>query len=665
MFRGRKLISGIAMIAVAWFVWNWINTPSVRPYESATAKTPPTDTSWPQYGNTAGGVRYSVLDQINRSNVGRLKLAWSYQTGELAAIEKGTEPFNPWEATPILVSGNLVACSPVGRVFALDPATGKEKWTFDPRVKLSTAGHSFVKCRGLSSFEDFSLPEGTLCRARLIYGTGDLRAIALDAATGKRCPDFGNNGEVQFDPGGRQAFPQEVQIQSPPAMVNDVAVFGSTMADMLHVDAPSGMIRAIDARSGRLLWTFDPIPRSDSDPAASSWGKGSAKYVGAGNAWSLLSADSENDLVFIPTTSPSVDIYGGYRPGENRYTDSLVALRGRTGKMVWHFQFIHHDLWDGDVPAQPILLELMHHGKKVPAVVQLTKQGMIFVFNRLTGEPLFPIEERPVPQKGTVPGEWLSPTQPFSTLPGLSQQGMKPEDAWGFTLWDKRACRKRIESLHNEGLFTPPGLQGTIFMPSGAGGANWGGGAITPEGTLIVDSLNMPAVMRLLPREQWNPNDHGSVMSGLYFAQNGTPYVANLSFLVSPLGAPCSKPPWAKLTAVDLVSGRIKWQVPFGTIEKLMPWIHLPLAMGTPHAGGPIVTKGGLAFIAATIDDKFRAFDLDSGEVLWQTQLPAGGQSTPMTYAVGGTQYIAIEAGGHPYYNTTRGDYLLAYALQH
>jgi quinoprotein glucose dehydrogenase len=652
----------LTVLALSLLGWMWWAEPRMMPYHSRSADRLPADSSWPQYGNSPGGLRFSPLDQINRSNVDRLRVAWMYETGELAAVKSGKEPFNPWEATPILIGGTLIGCSPAGRVFALDPATGKPRWTFDPKVTLSEPGHAFVKCRGLSSFEDARTSSEQLCHIRVIYGTEDLRAIALDAATGRPCPDFGEGGQVQFD-GGAQKFPNEVQIHSPPAMVGDVAVFGSTIADMLRVDAPSGKIRAIDARSGQLLWTFDPVPRDDSDPAASTWGRGSAKFVGAGNAWSLLSADAENDLVFIPTTSPSVDIYGGYRPGANRYTDSLVAIRAHTGQLVWHFQFVHHDLWDYDVSSQPLVIDLLHEGKKVPAVVQLTKQGMIFAFNRLTGEPLFPVKERKVPQSGAVTGEWLSPTQPFSTLPALVQQGVKPDDAWGFTPIDRHDCRMKIQRLHSEGLYTPPSLEGTIAMPSSAGGMNWGSGAIDPDsGTLIVDTLHMPAILRLVPRAQWD-GSHGTVLTGLFFPQEGTPYVFNLSFLTSSWGAPCTAPPWGRLTAVDLVSGKIKWQVALGSIERLMPWLHLPLVLGAPQAGGPIVTKGGLAFIAASADDKFRAFDIETGNKLWEVKLPAGGQSTPMTYAVGGRQYVVLVAGGHPYYNTGQGDYILAYAL--
>lgn len=644
------------------------SSPRMLPYDSPSANVPPVNTRWPQYGNTPGGLRYAPLDQINRSNVEDLEVAWVYQAGELDKINSGKQPFNPWQATPILVADTLIACTPSARVIALDPASGKERWSFDPQLSLSPLGHAFVKCRGVSSYTDPQIPETELCHTRVIWGTGDLRVFALDARIGQRCPDFGvaegTPGEIQLDEGGPLDFPNEIQIHSPPAMVGHIAVFGSTLDDMRRVDAPSGMIRAVDARSGERLWTWDPVPRDDSDPAAATWGRGSNKIVGAGNAWSLLSADPEHNLVFVPTTSPSVDFEGSYRPGENRYTDSLVALNASNGEVVWHFQFVHHDLWDYDVASQPMLFDLTRDGEIVPAVVQLTKQGMIFVFNRLTGEPLFPIEERPVPQETDIEGEWLSPTQPFSSLPSLVKMGIEPEDAWGFTFWDRGKCRELIERYRNDGMYTPPSKQGTIFMPASVGGANWGSGAMVPgTATLIVPSVYMASVVRLIPRDEIDPDDKGSVMSGLRFPMRGSQYVGELSFLTSPWGAPCVEPPWGRLTAVDLIKGEIQWQVPLGSVENLAP-IPIPLALGTPMAGGPIATKGGLIFIAATADDKFRAYDIATGKKLWQVKLPAGGQATPMTYAVGGKQYVVLMAGGHPYYQTTKGDHIIAYRLK-
>lgn len=665
------VLFGAALVYLAASVLAYWN-PGTQTLSHAQARLgePPADTEWPQYGNNAGGERHSGLDQINRGNVGNLEVAWVYQAGELDAILAGHQPFNPWESTPVLVEDTLIACTPTGRLLALDPVTGKERWTFDPGVSFSPFGHTFVKCRGVSTYFDDSVAADALCRKRLLWGTGDLRVFAVDARTGRRCPGFGaaagTPGEVQLDPGPNLQFHDEVQIHAPPAMAGHVAVFGSTLADNLQVQAPSGMIRAVDARSGELLWTFDPVPR-DGGPAAATWGPDGPGPIGAGNAWSLLSADPENELVFVPTTSPSVDLVGNYRPGENRYTDSLVALDTNTGEVRWHFQIVHHDLWDYDLPAQPILTDFERDGERIPAVVQLTKQGMVFVFNRLTGEPLVPIEERSVPQTTDIRGEWLSPTQPFTTQLGLVGQGLRPQDAWGFTFWDRNHCRRQIEDLRSEGMYTPPSTQGTVVFPSSAGGMNWGGGAVVPEtGILITPTLHMAQVHRLVPRDQVNPDDQGSG-SHLFFPMAGTDYVMELYFLTSPLGAPCTEPPWARLSAVDLVAGEVLWQVPLGSIEQLAAsriGLPLPLEMGTPMAGGPIVTAGGLAFIAATADDRIRAFDIDTGQKLWEAELPAGGQSTPMTYAANGRQYLVIMAGGHPYYGTTKGDHLIAFALR-
>ncbi|MEM8497121.1 MAG: pyrroloquinoline quinone-dependent dehydrogenase [Pseudomonadota bacterium] len=624
-------------------------------------------TEWPQYGRDHGGQRFSDMTQINRDNVHTLEVAWVHQAGELDAIENGEQPFNPWQATPLLLDNTLISCTPSGRVIALDPVTGEQRWSFDPDVTFSSFGHSFVKCRGVSSFIDTDKKDKELCKRRIVWGTADLRAFALDASTGQRCTDFGANhgtpGEVQFDAGGPLDFQDEVQIHAPPAMVGHVAVFGSTLADMLRVEAPSGMVRAIDARSGELLWTFDPVPRDANDPASNSWADNSNFHVGAGNAWSLLSADPVNKLIFVPTSSPSADLVGNYRVGDNRYTDSLVALAADTGEVVWHFQFVHHDLWDYDLPAQPILTNITHNGETLPAVIQLTKQGMVFVFNRLTGEPLFPIEERAVAQGSEIPGEVLSPTQPFSGIPPLVDHHLTEDDMWGFTFWDRNACVDALNSYRNDGIYTPPSVKGSVRMPASAGGMNWGGGAVDSDhGILVVPTLHMPQIHRLIPRSTHDPAN----ASPFLFPMEGTDYLAEFAFLVSPLGAPCTEPPWGRLSAIDLSTGELLWQQPLGSIERLAKQtvgIPVPLEWGTPMAGGPITTAGGLTFIAATADDKFRAFDTLSGEKLWEVRLPAGGQATPMTYAINNSQYVVIVAGGHPYYGTTKGDHIIAYRI--
>ena len=595
----------------------------------------------------------------------RLKVAWIYRTGAMKGRSKRLLGAQAFEDTPTLIDGSLIVCTPFNRIIALDPATGKQRWSFDPQFDPGLERPGIVKCRGVSRWVDPAADRQQLCARRIIFGTGDFRAFAIDSRTGKPCPDFGTNGEVVFKAGKKLAFSGEVQIPSPPAIIGDVAIFGSTVFDNYRYDGPSGKVRALDARTGKLRWEFDAIPRDPDDPAAATWGGDSATVTGHANVWSIISVDEERDLVFLPTSSPGPDFYGGRRPGQNRYANSIVALRGSTGEMVWSFQIVHHDLWDYDLPAQPILADLPRNGKTVPAVIVLTKQGLIFTFHRETGKPLFPIEERPVPQ-GAVKGEWLSPTQPFPTLPPpIVAQAVTPDDAWGFTFIDRWLCRRKIKSLRSEGIYTPPSLRGTIQMPSYVGGANWGGGAYDPQrNILILNSLHVPGMVKLLARQK-DARDtlvEFDATGAITFPQNGTPYEVLTEFLLSPLGVPCTPPPWGRLTAVDMATGRILWQVPLGSIEKFLP-VAIPWELGTPAAGGPIVTGGGLVFIAATMDDKFRAFDVRSGAKLWEAKLPAGGQATPMTYRLGKRQFVVIAAGGHALYGTTPGDYVIAYAV--
>jgi quinoprotein glucose dehydrogenase len=371
--------------------------------------------------------------------------------------------------------------------------------------------------------------------------------------------------------------------------------------------------------------------------------------------------------VYLPTTSSSSDFYGGNRVGNNNYTTSVVALKGSTGKVVWHYQLVHHNVFDYDVPAQPLLIDFPHDGKMVPALVQNTKMGLIFIFNRATGEPLVPIEERPVPQSMKVPGEVLSPTQPFTVgMPALAPQRFTPDDAWGFTYFDKRSCRKKIEQYNYGPIYTPPSEKGSIFTPSVGGGPNWGGGAYDPESHIMVVPTNrVPTIVTLIRRA----NAHFDASQGIesrgamMFPDTGSPYVPKVEPLLSSFGAPCSAPPWATLTAVDIVKGKIVWEAPLGSIEKLAP-LPIPWQLGTPGAGGPLTTAGGLVFIGYTLDDKLRAFDLHTGKVLWKTDLPAGGNAVPITYEVGGEQYIVIAAGGHSMYGATLGDSVVAYKLK-
>lgn len=628
---------------------------------------------WPVHSGDKAGTRYSPLDQINRSNVEKLDVAWIYSSGEIKRhpdkISQSVE-----QNIPILAAGNLIVCTPFNRVIALDPGSGKELWVFDPDVAMDLGKESQYTCRGVAQWKDTSNiendndfnAENTQCKTRLIFGTVDFRIFALDARTGERCVDFGENGEVQSDPGKEQIYPGEIQYLMPPAIIGDVAVFGSALPDYARTDGMSGKVRAIDVRSGRKLWEFNTIPTTADDPAMQTWEGTGASQTGGGNVWGNISVDEQRDLVFLPVSNATADTYGGHRPGNNLYTGSLVALRGTTGQVVWHYQIVHHDLWGWDVAPQPLLVDLMIDGLPVPVVVQNTKQGLIFVLNRETGEPIFSIEERPVPQ-GDVAGEWYSPTQPFPLQPPpLIEPGFGPEDAWGITFYDRNKCRDKLAKLDYGNLYTPPSERGTLMFPWSGGGANWGGPAYDPtRQRMIINITRVVAKVKLVPTQSdesaihdYNPMDESIT------AMTGTPYTVEKAFVMSPFGAPCNSPPWGELVAVNLAKGSIEWRVPLGSIEEQLP-IPIPLEWGVPNFGGPVITAGGLIFIAATIDQKFRAFDIDTGKKLWQIKLPAGAQTTPITYQVNDRQYVVITAGGHKSLGNKRGDFVVAYSLPH
>lgn len=606
------------------------------------------------------GTKYSPLSQINRATVNKLEVAWTFNTGDKAP--EGEMGLYAFEDQPSLIEGNLVVCSISRRVFALDPATGEQRWMYDPKSEA----RRMLKCRGISNWVDNSAEQGEHCRSRIFLATTDYQLHAIDARTGTVCEDFGNNGVVQMPTSKPEIWPGEVSAGSNPAVVNDVIVVGSSVADMQRVDAPSGRVLAFSARDGKLLWEFDPIPRSSDDPAMLTWEKGTDQF-GQGNVWSSMAVDQERDLVFLPTTSSSDDYYGGERPGNNEYTSSVVALRGATGEVVWHQQLVHHNVWDYDVPARPMLIDYPVNGERVPALLQNTKMGIVFIFHRETGEPLIPLVERPVPQAGAVAGERLSPTQPFPEgMPSLVKHGFTPDDVWGFTFIDKWLCRKKAEEYVYGPIYTPITEQGTIVVPAVGGGPNWGGGAYDPDSFIMVVPTNrVPTIVKLIPRKPQDDNKEFTLESRavMSFVNPGSPYTVEVEPLLSPLGAPCSEPPWAALTAIDIKQKKILWDVPLGSLKKLAP-VEIDWHLGTPSAGGPLVTAGGLAFIGYSSDDMFRAFDLYTGEIVWEADLPAAATSMPVSYEVDGEQYIVVPAGGHSMYMTTMGDAVVAFKLK-
>lgn len=616
---------------------------------------------WSSYGRDPGLSRYSPLTQIARENVARLEVAWTFHTGETGSRpERGAAP--SLEATPLMVDGTLYLSTPRGRVFALDPTTGRERWRFDARVKQD-AGYGDYNSRGVSTWLDSAVAPGAPCRRRIFFASIDARLFALDAANGRPCQGFGDNGAVnlrqglRMPPGDFEAYEQT----SPPAVINGLVIVGSAIADNYRIDVGSGEVRAFDARTGALEWTWDPIPQNPSDPAFATWQNGSATRTGGANVWTIIATDPARDLVFLPTSSPAPDYYGGARLGDNRYANSIVALRASTGEVVWHFQTVHHDLWDFDNAAPPTLVNVRRDGRDVPAVLQATKTGMLYVLHRETGEPLFPVEERPVPASD-IPGEVASPTQPFTaTTPPLVPHTLSIDSVFGTSPEEREACRATLRGLRNEGIFTPPSIQGTLVIPSNIGGAHWGGVAADPgRGIAVIPVNRLAAIVHLIPQEEYDPAAARAEISRLgwqYTRMRGTPYIMRRRFFLSPGGVPCTPPPFGTLVAVDLSTGAIRWNVPLGT----MPGAPGSAPVGSPNLGGPMVTASGLVFMAGTLDRAIRAFDIETGRELWQAELPAGGKATPMTYELNGRQYVVIAAGGGDRFGD--GDAFVAFAL--
>jgi len=629
---------------------------------------------WPNYGNDPGGMRYSALAQINRDNVSKLKVAWIFHTGDVSDGSGGRKR-SGFETTPILVDGTLYFTTPFNRVIALDPETGKQRWAYDPEIdKTLDYGDGLVN-RGVSTWLDSARTAEQPCHRRVYEATQDARLISLDALTGKPCLDFGDSGQVSLRdvPGYRAGW---YHMTSPPAVIGDLIVVGSAINDNQLANMPAGVVRAFDVRSGALRWSWDPIPNASpssrskdttgSGPVAKADQENAEQRTGAANAWSIMAVDPQRDLIFVPTGSASPDYFGGLRRGDNKWANSVVALHGKTGTIAWGFQLVHHDLWDYDSAPPPLLATLRRDTHDVPVVIQGNKTGLLYVLDRDTGKPVFPVEERRVPQSD-VPGELASPTQPFPLAPPpLAAQKISAGDAWGPTQQDRDTCRAWIKTLRNEGIFTPPSLQGTLVMPGNLGGMTWSGYAFDPQHSLlIVNTNNLVAKIKLIPRKDFLRRD-ARAEDGEYSPQTGAPYGLFRRFLQSPSGLPCTAPPWGLLTAVDMNEGKIRWQIPLGSMQDFggkQP----PIPPGSISLGGPIVTAGGLVFIAATFDPFFRAFDIETGKELWKAQLPASGHATPMTYRLpaSGKQFVVIAAGSHPKISEeSLGDTLVAFTLR-
>jgi len=616
--------------------------------------------------------RYVPAAIITRDTVTRLEQAWTYHTGEADARFATRKP-TAFETTPVVVNGTMYINTPLGRVMALDAATGAEQWVFDPEIQRDVTYGDFAS-RGVAVWTDSAAAAGTPCRLRVFVTTAQAQLFALDARDGRPCRDFAGGGPVDLKDGLRIApfEPAGYSMTSPPIVVNGVVITGSSIGDNSRPAPASGEVRGFDARTGRLKWSWDPVPQDPADPAYGDWRGELGRKTGAANAWTGLAADVDRDLVFIPTGSAAPDYYGVLRLCDNRYANSIVALHASTGRVAWAFQTIHHDLWDYDNASPPALATITRGGTRVPVVIQANKNGMLYVLDRETGRPTFPVEERRVPVS-TIPGEEASPTQPFTTvIAPLSPHRFALADVWGVSDSDRAACRAAIAPLRNEGIFTPPDVKGTLVMPSTIGGAHWGGVAVDPGRELAIVPVNRIAMMvQLIPRDGFDLATVRAQEDRLgddyeYNMMRGTPYVMRRRMLLAPSKLPCTPPPFGALVAVDLKSGARKWEVPLGSfhppsVRDIVKEAHPE--WGAPNLGGAIVTGGGLVFIGATIDRRLHAFDVDTGRELWYANLPAIAKATPVSYETpAGEQFVAVATGGGGAWES--GDSIVAFRLR-
>ena len=625
------------------------------------------DEDWRDYGRTQFGQRYSPLKQITPANVKNLKVAWTFRTGDLPGKNDPVE--TTFEVTPIKVNDTLYLCSQHQRLFALDAKTGTLRWSYDPKVQDNPT-FQHLTCRGVSYHETVAgalnadgTPAPTDCPRTIFLPVNDGRMIALNADSGKLCDSFGDHGTLSLEEGMGEHTPGFYEPTSPPIVSDKILVVAGAVIDNYSTREPSGVIRGFDIHTGKLVWAWDSGAQDENAlPSATHTYTNNSP-----NSWITASYDPKLGLVYMPMGVQTPDIWAGNRtPLAERYSSALVALDINTGKRVWWYQTVHHDLWDMDLPSQPTLADLPTANGIVPAILQPAKTGNLFVLDRRTGVPIVPAPERPVPQ-GAAPGDRTSPTQPFSELTFRPEAKLTGADMWGATIFDQLACRITFHKLRYEGTFTPPSLQGTLVFPGNLGMFEWGGIAVDPVRNIaIANPMAIPFVSTLIPRGPNNPaapnNAHPSGTENGVQPMYGTPYGVDLHALLSPIGIPCMRPPWGYMAGIDLTTKKIVWMHKNGTIRDSSP-IPLPFKLGVPTLGGPMTTAGGVAFLTSTLDYYIRAYDVSTGDQLWQDRLPAGGQSTPMTYAVDGQQYVITAAGGHGSFGTKLGDYVIAYKL--
>ncbi|MDO9417277.1 glucose/quinate/shikimate family membrane-bound PQQ-dependent dehydrogenase [Pararhizobium sp.] len=613
---------------------------------------------WHQYGRTPYGQRYSPLAQITPDNVSSLEVAWQYQTGDVKRPDDVGE--TTYQVTPLKIRDTLYVCTPHNIAIAIDAATGAEKWRYDSNSGMNP-DRQHQTCRGVSYYADPAATVGQACAERVYLPTSDARLIALDAANGQVCTGFADKGTLHLETGMKYNPAGYYYSTSPPVIAAGKIIVGGAVNDNYSTQEQSGVIRAFDVNTGALVWNWD----SGNPDVTTPLPEGQHYTTNSPNSWSVSSADEKLGLIFVPLGNQVPDQLGMGRSGNvETYSSSIVALDLTTGAVRWVRQTVHHDLWDMDVPAQPTLLDITKEdGTVVPALVGPTKQGDLYVLDRRTGEPIIPVKEIAAPT-GAIAEDFTAPTQPISDLT-FSPPPLTDKNMWGISMFDQLACRIDFKSLKYEGRYTPPSLQGSLVYPGNFGTFNWGGVAVDPERQVV---FGMPTYLaftsRLVPRDQIPPKGQDEKGSEQGLNRNdGAPYGVFMGPFLGPLGIPCQAPPWGYVAGADLRTGKIAYKHRNGTVMDMTP-LPLPFKVGVPGIGGPMITKGGVVFLGAAVDNYLRAYDLTSGKELWKARLPAGGQSTPMSYSTeDGTQYVLIVAGGHGSVGTKPGDYVIAYKL--
>jgi quinoprotein glucose dehydrogenase len=603
--------------------------------------------TWQHSNGDLKAQKYSALNQITPANVKNLRIAWRARTGDIATGPK--PPASGWSATPLFVNDTIYLGTPFHRIVALEPDTGKVKWSYDSKAVLEPPAQPNLKNRGVAYWQADKMVAGQPCQKRVYIGTVDAKLHAVDADTGKPCADFGENGVVDVDQWNVVNRKWPLALLQPPTVFKDFLFLGWTGRDWAEAETSPGSVFALDARTGALRWTFEAIPED------------STAKTGGADIRAAMSVDADRNLLYVPVSSPSPSFFGGARLEEIPYASSVTALEIETGKVVWSRKLVHHDLWDYGTNSTPTLIDIVKDGVTVPALVQTSKQGFVYVLNRHTGEPVYPIEERNVP-KSAVPGEVSAPTQPFVALPPPTTDGKWP-GVFGLADWAGAGqCSAMARNLKHEGRFTPPSLEGSLVYPGLAGGVQGGGGAVDPASqTLIVNSSNTVQIYRLFRRADYNNNVPGNGEAAGYYPMTGSLYGVRLQSFLNPLGMPCWNPPYGTLSSYDLKTGKLNWRKPFGQVQK---WgFYMPESWGSPTAGGPAITAGGLVFIGASMDSRVRAIDVKSGEVLWKHVVPAPAAALPAIYQYKGKQYVAFVAGGDSSLTPKVGDEVIAFAL--